>query len=82
MNAEEFRIERIRGGVFSPPHIRIIHIASGLAVNGSAPIGQGSRHRLERMLLVELECMVSAKATEAETKTNPKRETVGHRGGG
>ena len=82
MNAEEFRVERIRGGVFSPLHIRITHIASGLAVNGSVPNGNGSRYRLERMLLVELECMVSAKATEAETKINPKRETVGHRGGG
>jgi hypothetical protein len=82
MNAEEFRVERVRGGVFSPVHIRITHIASGLAVNGFAPIGQGSRYRLERMLLVELECMVSAKATEAETKTNPKREAVGRRQGG
>jgi len=62
MNAKEFRIEKVRGGVFSPLHIRITHISSGLAVNGSAPNGHGPRFRLERMLLLELERLVSSKA--------------------
>ena len=63
MNAKELRIEKVRGGVFSPLHIRITHIASGLAVNGFAPNGHGSRFRLERMLLLELERVVSSRAT-------------------
>ena len=62
MNAEELRIERVRRGVFSPLQIRITHIASGLSVTGFAPDGDEARLRFERMLLLELERMVSAKS--------------------